>query len=148
MAFHTARICLRYLPVLSPLRACCAGLLCACAGQPTCSTPAVVTRAQYELRVLYSLSVLQSAQSTAVKAVLFVQSVNFAELSRARYCSNTAVFSVELTVRTEVRHHHRRRRSVLFVDAVAARFSPRIDTGSVRRQPTTSLVSRARSPGA
>jgi len=71
--------------------------------------------------------------------------LNFLELAIAR---TLPCFSVELTVRTEVRHHHRRRRSVLFVDAVAARFSPRIDTGSVRRQPTTSLVSRARSPGA
>ena len=72
-----------------------------------------------------------------LKADLLVQSVNVAELPRARYCSNAAVFPVELTVRTEARHHRRRRGPV----------GTTTDTGSARRPPTSSLVSRAPESG-
>jgi len=72
-----------------------------------------------------------------LKADLLVQSVNVAELPRARYCSNAAVFPVELTVRTEARHHRRRRGPV----------GTTTDTGSARRPPTSSLVSRVPESG-
>jgi len=102
-AFHSSALLALFSTCLSSWSACRAR------APPTCCT--LVTLGVY---FVASSSLLRSTFFRAhsrlqLKAVLLVQSVNVAELPRARYCSNAAVFSVELTVRTEVRHHHRRR---------------------------------------
>ena len=52
----------------------------------------------------FARTILRAHSYTAVEGSWDVQSVNVTELIRARQCSTAAVFSVESTVRTVVRH--------------------------------------------